>query len=279
MKSISRISNCTWLKDLKLCLKVGLTCLLADEKASGFRQTRHQAYNISQLYSLMTLDAIMSSLSGANVAGDASANKHKRPRAEANLIGDNTVTVEELAKRVDLLCKVASIHDRRLGICEAYMENVFFLPPTCALATQLTQSMSQWNKLKPTSGGHPMGHANLTVAAALIKYFCDNAISSSPGTPPIWTDHSAAIKEFAAKTNEIEDLKMHVAVGVGKLTKKGDKFLLKYSWKPSSFLHHSYETQFHILRQCGAEMSTGPAPRGPIMRELHGEQVGRNGGA
>ena len=34
----------------------------------------------------MTLDAVMSSLSGASVAGDASANSHKRSRVEANLI-------------------------------------------------------------------------------------------------------------------------------------------------------------------------------------------------
>ena len=70
-----------------------------------------------------------------------------------------------------------------------------------------------------------------------------------------------------------------MSVGVGKKTKKDDKVLLKYAWKPCSHLCQSYELQFHLLKAAGAEVSTGVAPRGPLMRELHGEQVGKLGGA
>jgi len=225
----------------------------------------------------MPLDAILTNIS--NASGANSGQALKRSRVDAGLIGDNNVSVQELAKKFDLLCKISSDHDRRIATCEAFMENVFFLPPSSNLASQILKAMEEWNKKKPSSGGHPLGHANLTVAAVVIKFLCDSSLLEGPGVPKAWLEQHSAMKEFAQSLNSLDNLKVHVAIGVGKLTKKGDKMLLKLAWKPCSPLSHSYNMQFHLLGLSGAEVSTGAAPRGPLMRELHGEQIGKLGGA
>ena len=55
---------------------------------------------------------------------------------------------------------------------------------------------------------------------------------------------------------------------MAKLTKKGDQVLLKFTWSKISELNDSARWQVALLSGLGAKRQMGPAPKGPIIRQL-----------
>jgi len=123
--------------------------------------------------------------------------------------------------------------------------------------------MDGWKARKPATGPHPQGAARLTVAASLLNYLSKQSCTNSA-----MTNQQEALKQFCTNISKIEDLEIHVTMCMAKLTKKGDQVLLKFTWSKISELNDSARCQAALLHGLGAVRKTGPAPKGPIIRQL-----------
>ena len=202
----------------------------------------------------MGLDAVMASVPTDIKVVPTPARNGKRAR------GDDK---ENKPVPMELITKSIAMLDARLRTVESYTEEVFLMPYDIALAQELTRSMNQWNLRKPPKGPHPDGAARLTAAAGFLNYLSKQTCSNEH-----FVQEDASLKAFCGNIGTLTDLDSNFTMCMAKVTKKGDQLLLKYTWSKTSALNDSARWQISMLTAMGCTRQCGPAPKGPIIRQL-----------
>ena len=200
----------------------------------------------------MTLEAVVAS---SLVARTPTPARSKRARADHDT--DSTCV------QSDILVKSIAMLDARLRTIESFTEEVFLLPTDSPLAKDLVVCMDGWKARKPATGAHPDGAARLTVAACLLNHLSKQCCNNNA-----FMNQHEGLKQFCSAVGKIDDLDSHVCMCMAKSTKKGDQVLLKFTWAKVSELNDSARWQCALLSNLGAIRKTGPAPKGPIIRQL-----------